>query len=187
MDSHHLVVQHFQFFLAYVFRATSLARKTPGCTTLALIPRRFSCRPSGGMTNSAPCSPNRDRNFGRRCGLAVTKSRAEQSASRRPAGKLTALVQVEVQLIARQGPALPIRVRTSAQFKREFHDGELDASKSDNPSRQCGFPEYSNWHPPALPQSRRPFKKLAIASEAAGDHLQYPWSWGDTRCASRPA
>src|SRR4029077_13624662 len=74
------------------FRATSPTRIAPGCTTLAQRPRRRSRLPSAELTNFMASRPKRSTNLPQPvCGMLVTSTTADPSASRVPGGRLSSL------------------------------------------------------------------------------------------------
>ena len=87
----------------------SPTRITPGSTTRALRPRRWSSRPTAELTNFIASRPNLDTNLAQPvCGCSVISMTADPRASRVP-GRQVAVAQVHVdeQLIAGQRPAIP--------------------------------------------------------------------------------
>ena len=91
-------------------RTTSPTRIVPGCTTRALIPRRLSARPTGELTNFIASSPKRATNLLHPvCGSGRDLDHRRADGQTR-AGRqvLAAQIEIDVQLIAGQGPALGV-------------------------------------------------------------------------------
>ena len=74
----------------WLFVAMSPTRTMPGSTTLALMPRRLSCRPRFELTKRVASTPNRAENFWQPvCGTAVTSTTASPSRRRVPGGRFS--------------------------------------------------------------------------------------------------